>query len=272
MDYIVVSNLLVFANHGVFQEEKTIGQKFYIDLKLGLDLQEPAITNDLTKSVHYGVLSNEVTELFKSKSNDLIETCAEEIALFVLKKYDIVQEINVKVKKPWAPIALPVDDVYVDITRKKHKAFLSLGSNIGDRQFLLDSAIKMIEDDYTKITNIANFYETKAWGLEDQDDFLNTAIEIETIYNPMQLLSSIQKIEIALGRQRTTHWGPRTIDIDILFYDDIKIFTPNLVIPHPYIAERTFVLEPMCDIAPFLIHPIHNKSIITLFEEIKKRK
>lgn len=268
MDYIVISNLTVFANHGVFREEKVLGQKFCIDIKLGLDIQEPAITNDLEKSVHYGILSNEISELFKSKSNDLIEQCVEEIAQFILKKYSIVEEVLIRVKKPWAPVNLPLDMVFVEIKRKRHRAFLGLGSNMGDSKAFIEEAIQSINDDYTKVKNIAKFYKTKAWGFKEQDDFLNTAIEVETTYNPKGLLRHLQKIENELGRERKVHWGPRTIDIDILFYDDDKIYKEDLIVPHPYIEQRKFVLEPLCDIAPHFIHPIKNKSIKTLFDEL----
>lgn len=269
MDSIFISNLIVHANHGVFQEEKTLGQKFLIDIKLNLDTQEAGITENLDKSVHYGILANEITELFKRKSNDLIEKCAEEIALFILKKYNLVDEVNVKIKKPWAPIMLPVDEVLVEITRKRHIAFLGLGSNIGDSESLLKEAIESINDDYTVVTNESKLYRTKAWGLENQPDFLNMVIEIETFYEPITLLKHLQKIEIDLGRERKIHWGPRTIDIDILFIDNLKIYHKDLKVPHPYIEERQFVVEPMCDIAPFYIHPVLNKQIRILLEKLK---
>lgn len=269
MDSIFISNLIVHANHGVFQEEKNLGQKFLIDLTLNLDTQEAGITENLEKSVHYGVLANEVTELFKSKSNDLIEKCAEEIAVFILTKYDLVKNVNVKIKKPWAPIMLPVDEVLVEINRKRHIAFLGLGSNIGDSEIILKNAIQKINNEYTKVTKKSKLYRTKAWGLEEQPDFLNMAIEIETFYEPLTLLKHLQKIEIDLGRERKIHWGPRTIDIDILFIDNLKIYAENLKVPHPYIEERQFVLEPMCDIAPFYVHPVLNTQIRKLLEKIK---
>lgn len=270
MDYIVVKDLLIFANHGVFQEEKNLGQKFYIDLRLSLDTQKAALSNDLNASVHYGELSNEVVALFRSKSNDLIETCAEEIAQFILNRYPMVQEVNVRVKKPWAPILLPTENIFVEITRKRHRVFLGLGSNIGESKVLLETAIERIQNDYVKLLSSSSFYTTKAWGLEEQPDFLNAVIEIETGYEPGNLLKHIQQIELDLGRERKIHWGPRTIDIDILFFDDAKIYEKDLVIPHPYISERLFVLEPMNEIAPHFIHPIENKSIRKLLAQLQK--
>ncbi|MBL7574872.1 dihydroneopterin aldolase / 2-amino-4-hydroxy-6-hydroxymethyldihydropteridine diphosphokinase [Peptoniphilus asaccharolyticus DSM 20463] len=269
MDYIKVSNLIVFANHGVFKEEKTLGQKFVIDINLGLQTQEAALTNDLEKSVHYGFLSQEIQDLFQSKSNDLIETCAEEIAQFILYKYSLVDEVSITVKKPWAPVHLPLDEVLVQITRKRFRCFLGLGSNLGDSLELLNMAYAKIEDNYTKIIKKSSVYTTPAWGLENQPDFKNSVIEIETTYSPQVLLKHLQKIEIDLGRERKIHWGPRTIDIDILFVEDQKIYQDNLIVPHPYIQEREFVLEPLCEIAPHFIHPVLNKSIRNIYDEFK---
>ena len=123
MDRIVISNLVIFAKHGVFKEEKKLGQKFLLDIILNLDTQEAGISKNLEKTVNYGLLANEINELFTKKSNDLIETCGEEIALFVLKKYPIVNEVHVKIKKPWAPVGLPLDNVFVRLKEKEEGCF-----------------------------------------------------------------------------------------------------------------------------------------------------
>lgn len=272
MDSIFIKDIVVFAHHGVFKEEKTLGQKFLIDLKLKMNLQPSAILKDLKKTVHYGVLSNDILQIFKEKSNDLIETCAEEIAIFVLKNYKVVKEVTVCVKKPWAPVNLPLDNVLVEITRKRHRVFLALGSNVGDSYKFLKDAKELIKSEYTTINKESKIYKTKPWGFVMQDDFLNQVIEIETFFESFSLLKEIQKIENKLARERKIHWGPRTIDIDILFFDDEKIYTDDLIIPHPYIEKRAFVLEPLKEIAPFFIHPVLNRSISDLFEMLDKEK
>lgn len=271
MDYIVISDLLVFANHGVFQEEKNLGQKFYLDLKLVLDTQSAGLHNKLDRSVHYGLLAKDISSFFSSKSNDLIETCAEEVAQRILNQYPIVEEVTVRIKKPWAPIALSVDTVFVEITRKRHRVFLGLGSNIGDSSKLLKEAIQKMEDPFLKVQKTSSLYQTKAWGLTCQPDFLNQVIEVQTTYEPLELLSHIQSIELELGRVRKVQWGPRTIDIDILFFDDITLYRENLILPHPYVEEREFVLEPMNEIAPHFIHPVQKKSIRVLLRELKTK-
>lgn len=272
MDSIFIKDIVVFAHHGVFKEEKTLGQKFLIDLKLKMNLQPSAILKDLKKTVHYGILSNDILQIFKEKSNDLIETCAEEIAIFVLKNYKVVKEVTVCVKKPWAPVNLPLDNVLVEITRKRHRVFLALGSNVGDSYKFLKDAKEMIKSEYTTINKESKIYKTKPWGFVMQDDFLNQVIEIETFFESFSLLKEIQKIENKLARERKIHWGPRTIDIDILFFDDEKIYTDDLIIPHPYIEKRAFVLKPLKEIAPFFIHPVLNRSISDLFEMLDKEK
>lgn len=272
MDSIFIKDIVVFAHHGVFKEEKTLGQKFLIDLKLKMNLQPSAILKDLKKTVHYGILSNDILQIFKEKSNDLIETCAEEIAIFVLKNYKVVKEVTVCVKKPWAPVNLPLDNVLVEITRKRHRVFLALGSNVGDSYKFLKDAKELIKSEYTTINKESKIYKTKPWGFVMQDDFLNQVIEIETFFESFSLLKEIQKIENKLARERKIHWGPRTIDIDILFFDDEKIYTDDLIIPHPYIEKRAFVLKPLKEIAPFFIHPVLNRSISDLFEMLDKEK
>lgn len=261
MDSIRIKNLVVFANHGVFDAEKQLGQKFILDLVLHGPFQEAALEQNLKSTVHYGILADEVQEFFTAESYDLIETCAEKVAQFILRKYPIVREVDVTVKKPWAPVHLPIDMISAHVCRKRHIAYLSLGSNMGNREEMLERALDLISDDMTKILKRSSIIETKAWGLEDQPDFLNMAIKVETLLEPLALLHHVQKIENELGRVRKEHWGPRAIDVDILFYDHVRYFTDELIIPHPYIEERSFVLDPMMELAPHYIHPVLNRSM-----------
>lgn len=134
------------------------------------------------------------------------------------------------------------------------KAFLSLGSNMGDRLEYLSKAIdKIAEIQGCNILNKSRVYETEPWGYENQEAFLNLCISIETSLSPYELLESLQKIELELDRVRKIHWGPRTIDIDILLFDDIICEDDKLTIPHPRMRERAFVLIPLYDIEKNLI-------------------
>ncbi|WP_297810569.1 2-amino-4-hydroxy-6-hydroxymethyldihydropteridine diphosphokinase [uncultured Finegoldia sp.] len=266
MDYLSIKDLEIYANHGVFQSEKELGQKFLVTIIMGYNMKKGAVSNNLEDSIHYGILSNEIYDYFRSESIDLIETVAYKLIEFIFKKYKIVQTLTVDIKKPWAPINLPLDTVKVSVSRKKRRYFLGLGSNIGDKTNYLELAIsKLKEIDSIEISKISQMYKTKAWGNTNQDDFMNCAIELISFEEPEDLLKITQKIEIDLGRVRHEKWGPRTIDIDLLFCDDEIIYKDDLKIPHPFIQDRRFVLEPMMDIAEFFVHPVYRKNIRQLF-------
>lgn len=131
--------------------------------------------------------------------------------------------------------------------------YLSLGSNIGDKKAYLEAALDRLNQlPQTTVAAVSSFYETAAWGKTDQDDFLNICCQLETELDAQQLLTECQKIEKDLQRVRHEHWGPRTIDIDILLYGNETIATENLSVPHPYMTERAFVLVPLEEIAPQL--------------------
>ena len=144
MDKVFLKNVEIFANHGVFQEEKTLGQKFILDIELFLDTKEAGLTGDLTKSVHYGELCHRIEEEFTKESYDLIETAAQKAADYILYNYEIVHNVKVTLKKPWAPIGRHLDYAGVQIERGWHEAYLSIGSNIGDKEKNLNDAIERI--------------------------------------------------------------------------------------------------------------------------------
>jgi len=142
--------------------------------------------------------------------------------------------------------------------------YLLLGSNEGDRVHWLIRSEVQIGISCGIIKAASSLYETAAWGVEDQPDFLNKAICIETVLDPFALLKILNDIEAAFGRQRHTRWGQRTLDIDILLYNSEVVDTPTLKIPHPAITQRRFTLEPLAEIAPNLVHPLHHKTITEL--------
>ena len=149
----------------------------------------------------------------------------------------------------------------------KHQIFLALGSNVGDKTGNIQKATLLLKKKVLS-GKTANFYESKAAGFTDQDNFINTVIEGNTKLSPEELLDFVKKIEKKVGRVKRFHWGPREIDIDILFYDDLVYKKENLQIPHPRIQERDFVLKPLSDIAPNKIHPEINKSILELLKDL----
>ena len=148
-----------------------------------------------------------------------------------------------------------------------NKAYLSLGSNEGNRMLWLEKAMDLIAAHCGTILKRSSVYETAAWGITTQPDFLNMVIYIETNKNPTELLDEILRTETTLGRHRTVKWGPRIIDIDILFFNNEVIELPNLIIPHPFLHERRFTLAPLAEIAPDYVHPKLHKTITELLAE-----
>ena len=150
------------------------------------------------------------------------------------------------------------------------KVFLGLGSNVGDREEYIEQACFLLNKiPGVKILKRSSNYETEAVGTGDQPPFLNSAVVIETGLSPHKLLEKTQEIESTLGRERGVEWGPRTIDIDILMYDDLIVSDDKLQIPHPMLHERIFVLLPLAEIAGNVVHPTIEKTIGDLYEEKK---
>ena len=142
----------------------------------------------------------------------------------------------------------------------KHIVYLSLGSNLGERDENLKAAITALSPQMV-VKAKSHVYETLPWGYEDQPQFLNQVIKAQTYLEPEPLLKHLKRLEVALGRRASFRNGPRLIDIDILFYDELILNTPSLTIPHPHLHERGFVLLPMMDIAPELVHPVTKKTV-----------
>jgi 2-amino-4-hydroxy-6-hydroxymethyldihydropteridine diphosphokinase len=140
-------------------------------------------------------------------------------------------------------------------------AYLLIGGNLGDRAAYLAEAVKQISVVCGRVTSISSLYETAAWGNTNQPHFLNQAILLKTPFTPQMVLQKCLAIEKQLGRHREIKWGPRSIDIDILLYNNAQITAHNLQIPHPFLQERRFVLQPLCEIIPNYHHPILHKTL-----------
>jgi 2-amino-4-hydroxy-6-hydroxymethyldihydropteridine diphosphokinase len=146
-------------------------------------------------------------------------------------------------------------------------AYLSLGSNIGDRySYIKDTIAKIKSRKRIKVVKCSSIYETEPWGIKEQGEFLNCVIKIKTEIPPVELISEMKETEAEIGRVKKTHWGEREIDIDVLFYDDLIYSDEEISIPHMEVQNRRFVLVPMCEIAPEYIHPAFDKDMIELLE------
>ncbi|QMW03365.1 2-amino-4-hydroxy-6-hydroxymethyldihydropteridine diphosphokinase [Spirosoma foliorum] len=148
---------------------------------------------------------------------------------------------------------------------------LLLGANLGDRTTILQRAVDLIVERVGSIVKQSGLYETAPWGVADQPAYLNQVLVVETVLTPEAVLNQTQVIEQELGRVRLEKWGARVIDIDILYYNQLILQTPRLIIPHPYLHQRRFTLVPLAEIAPTFVHPVLKKTTLELLEECEDK-
>ena len=184
-------------------------------------------------------------------------------------QFPAVNGLELELSKPQAPIPLSFETVSVTRSLFWHKVYLGIGSNLGDKKEFLDQAVeKMKLDQAFRKLRTSDWIVTEPYGGVEQDDFLNGAIEAETFLSPDALLHKLHAIEQEAGRERKIHWGPRTLDLDILLYDHEIIDTEKLTIPHIDMQNRQFVLEPLSQLAPAYMHPVLHKTISQLLAEL----
>lgn len=271
MDIIKIKDLEVYCNHGVFKEENILGQKFLVSVSLMLDTKRAGKSDAMEDSISYADAAHFIKKFMKERTFKLLEAAAENLAEAILLSFPLTEQVRVEIKKPWAPILLPLDTVSVEILRGWHTAYIAAGANLGDKEGNIRKAIELLgKDERTRVNKVSGLIETEPMGGVEQDNFLNGALEIATLRSPLELLSLIGEIENALKRVRTIHWGPRTIDLDIILYDDLVMNTKTLTIPHTGMGERDFVLRPMMEIAPWAIHPVFHKSVYELYQDLLK--
>ncbi len=269
MDQIRIDNLEIYAYHGVFPEENEKGQPFFVNMVLYTDLRKAGLTDDLLSSTHYGEVSHLVNDWMKSHTVQLIETAAETLAGEILRKFSLIEALDIEIRKPQAPIGLPFESVSVKIHRGWHTVYVAIGSNMGEKDKYIQlglEELKVLPD--TEVEAVSDIIVTKPYGGVEQDDFLNGAVKIRTLYTPEELLERLHEIEEKAERKRTLRWGPRTLDLDIIFYDKLVYETDTLIIPHVDMENRDFVLKPMCQIAPNFRHPILGKTVEQLCREV----
>ena len=174
MDQIIIKDLEVYANHGLYKEEKVLGQKFLVSAVLYVDTKLAGVSDQMEFSVDYGKVCHVIKDILTENDFNLIECVAETVAKKLLLKFPLVRKLEIEVKKPWAPIGLPLDYVSVKIKRGWHRAYIGVGSNMGDRMEYINQAIDAIEaQDDTKVVHVSSLIETKPYGGVKQDDFLN---------------------------------------------------------------------------------------------------
>lgn len=269
MDQIKIENLEIYAAHGVFPEETRNGQIFKIDAVLYTDTRPAGIKDELTLSTHYGEVCQFMTRFFKENTYLLIEAAAERLVRALLLQFPLIEKLELELKKPHAPIGLPFESVSVRIMRGWQKAYLGIGSNLGDKQRFLDQAIKRLkENELIKEVKCSKIIKTAPYGETALYEFLNGAIELKTLLTPYELLDFLHELEEEAGRERKVHWGPRTLDLDILFYQDFVSNDPLLTVPHPDMENRQFVLEPLNELCPEYFNPVTGKNVRQMLKEL----
>lgn len=326
LDQIRLVGITQTGYHGVLDFEREQGQPFIADVTVHLDTRRAAASDDLSLTLNYGVLAEQISQVLAGQPVNLIETVAEQVAAVVLD-YAVVGAVDVLLHKPKAPITVPFDDVVVAIRRDRVKlpaarfeaaspvsvppsavspagsvpgesaagahaqqhvsdpldvaspaegspqgapkeavpapdrmdvvppgpvrVVLALGSNMGEPKETLRNAIAdLVDSSDLEVLAVAPLARTAAVGGPEQEDFLNTVVLVRTQLAPRQLLRLTQSVEAAHGRARDVRWGPRTLDIDLINYDNLVAVTDDLELPHPRAHERAFVLQPWEQIEP----------------------
>ena len=268
-DQIRIEELEVYAHHGVYPEENEKGQHFYVNATLYTNTRPAGMADDLRLSTNYGEVCQFITEFMQQHTFQLIETVVEWTAYEVLQHFPLVQGLDLEIRKPEAPIPLPFGSVSVAIHREWHEAYIAVGSNMGDSRGHIAKALGQLEKHKDiQVTKVSGLLETLPYGGVEQENFVNGMFEIRTLLTPEELLRELHKIEASEGRERKIHWGPRTLDLDIIFYDDLIYSSEDLVIPHVDMENRYFVPKPLSELAPNFRHPITHKTVAQMLAEL----
>jgi dihydroneopterin aldolase/2-amino-4-hydroxy-6-hydroxymethyldihydropteridine diphosphokinase len=253
-DHIYVNGLRLMALVGVLPHERDSMQPLQIDVDLEVDLSEAGVTDNLADTANYGAISEAIADVVRTSSDTLLERLAARIADRVLH-FDHVEVANVLVTKLRPPVPEDLVSSAVRIVRSRvdmrvparHRAIVALGSNLGDRAAYLRFGL----DKLSNVIAQSQVFETDpVGGPDNQGPYLNMVAVVDTDLDPFAMLRRLLQIEAEAHRVRIERWGPRTLDMDLLFYDDYTITSEELTLPHPRYGERRFVLEPLSEVAP----------------------
>ena len=272
MDKLIIRDLEVFGYRGVHPREDKRGEKFVISAELLLDLKLAGITDRISNTINSVQLCRELEEQFSNNSHKLMERSAEELATYILLNYGMVRHVSLTLKKPWAPVGRNVQFVGVEIEREWRDAYIGLGSNMGDRlNYILQAVQAMENSELTRVVDVSPVYETAPVGVTDQPSFLNAVAKVQTLLPPRSLITTLLSFEKSLERVRTQRWGPRTIDLDILFFGDLITSFEEVVVPHPRLHRRMFVVRPLADVAPYFHHPVIGERVVQILERLREQ-
>ncbi len=223
--------------------------KYLVSADLNLEYGDAAEPADDIVSLDIKKIRDDISLFLNMNRNKSVDITARHLASHILLNFSYIDNLTLTFTDPRAAA--------FQITRGWHTSYLGAGSNLGDRSFNIRKGIDFInKSEFSHVTKISKIYETEPFGYEEQDLFLNCVLEIKTLLSPRNLIRFLLGVEKELKRERIIPMGPRTLDLDILFYDDLVTAFEEAVIPHPRLHERMFVMKPLCDIAPYHIHPL----------------
>lgn len=262
----------VFAHHGVLDEEKKKGQEFFLNAKVWVDMRKAGLTDKLEDALNYDLLCTFLAEVFAERTFDLIEAAAEYTVQEIMVYFDEIEAMELEVRKPHAPVTYRPEDISVTIYREWHTVYIAFGANDRNPGGYINEAYVYLKEPYAVRNAVkGKYYTSKPYGPVEQPDFTNGIIELETYMDPEELINYIHEIEDFLGRERTVRWGPRCIDLDIIFFDDWVYNSKTLTIPHVDMENRMFVLEPLADFCPGFRHPVLGKTVEQLKKELEAK-
>ena len=283
---ILIKDLVLYGYHGVRDLEKKDGQYFIFNITIYINDTGLEESDDLADTLSYSEVIKEVKEINKTKRCDLLETLCRVMTGAIMDMSSLVEKVDIRIEKPDPPIDEKLGSVGVEYTSSRlggytgiengETVFLSLGSNTGDRKANIEKALESLErDPRIQVVKISSYYETAPMYVEEQSDFYNISAMLKVGLDPFSLLGLIKGIEHDMGRKAgQKRYGPRPIDIDILYYGDRTIKSDILELPHPLIKERKFVLLPLSEIATDIkIEGMNIKSYLEkkkLTEKVKK--
>lgn len=268
-DSITLSGVRAFGYHGVLAPERREGQVFVVDVCLRLDVTVAAGTDDVADTVNYAEVAADIVAILQGPPRDLIETVVCEIADTVLRRYELLERVDVTLHKPQAPVGVPFGDVSIQVARRRDvPVVIALGANLGEAVGTVRRAISQL-DGIPGVWGVrpSPLYRTAAVGGPDQDDYVNAVVLARTALSPARLLRALHEIEALAGRTRSVRWGPRTLDLDLIQYGDpvddteVRCQDGDLILPHPRAHERAFVLVPWSAIDPDAHVSIESQSV-----------
>lgn len=253
-DHMYISGLRKMALIGVLPHEREARQPVQVDIDLEVDLAEAGVTDNLDDTANYGAIADAVSQIIETSEDVLLERLVARIAEKCLQ-FDHVEVADVRLTKLRPPIAESLESTAVRVVRSRvdmriparHRAIVALGSNLGDRVAYLRFGLEKLSN----VISQSQVFETDpVGGPGDQGSYLNMVAIVDTDLDPFAFLRRLLQIEAEAHRVRVERWGPRTLDLDLLFYDDYVVESEELTVPHPRFAERRFVLEPLSEVAP----------------------